>query len=67
MYTDAQVLIAYHMRKYLKKKKKKAEAARKRKQRLAEQKKKLPYATQKGPLGKTKSTPAKAPETNKLS
>ena len=43
LYTDSQVLIAYHWRKCLKKKRKKQEAARKRKAKLAEQKKRSPY------------------------
>ena len=43
LFTDSQVLIAYHWRKCLKKKRKKQEAARKRKAKLAEQKKRSPY------------------------
>ena len=66
LYTDAQVLIAYHWRKHLKKKRKKQEAARKRKAKLAEQKKKSPYGI--APPARPKPKPTVKPkEANPLS
>ena len=50
---DAQVLIAYHFRKHLDKKKKKKEAAKRKKAKLAEQKKKNPYGLASKPKQKS--------------